>query len=135
MTDFNAEVIEEFRANGGKVGGPLQGQDLLLLTHVGAKTGTVRTNPLGWFDDDGVPVLFASLMGGPKHPQWFHNLVANPDVTVELGDDHFAARARVVEGNERDALWERTVVWKAFLVDHQAKTGGRVIPLIRLERA
>lgn len=135
MSDFNAEVIDEFRAAGGKVGGPLAGQDLLLVTHVGAKTGTVRTNPLGYFeDDDGTPVLFASLMGAPKHPQWFRNLVANPDVTVELGDDHFTARARVVEGDERTALWERILVDKPFLGQHQEKAGERVIPLIRLER-
>jgi deazaflavin-dependent oxidoreductase (nitroreductase family) len=134
MTDFNAEVIEEFRANGGKVGGPLAGQEMLLVTHVGAKTGTVRTNPLGYFDDDGTPVLFASMMGAPSNPQWFHNLVANPDVTVELGDDHFTARARVVDGAEREALWDRILVDKPFLGQHQEKAGARVIPLIRLER-
>jgi deazaflavin-dependent oxidoreductase (nitroreductase family) len=120
VSDFNAEVIEEFRASGGKVGGPLAGQPVLLITHVGAKTGTVRTNPLGYFDDGGTPVLFASMMGAPNNPQWFHNLVANPDVTVELGDDHFAARALLVD--------------KPFLGQHQEKAGSRVIPLIRLER-
>lgn len=135
MTDFNAQVVDEFRANGGRVGGPLAGQQVLLVTHRGARTGTVRTTPLGYFDDAGTPVLFASAMGAPKHPQWFHNLVANPDVAVEVGTDAFAARARVVEGAERDELWARVVAAKPFLAAHQEATGGRLIPLIRLEDA
>jgi deazaflavin-dependent oxidoreductase (nitroreductase family) len=134
MSDWNAGVIEEFRASGGKVGGPLAGQQVLLVTHVGAKTGTVRTNPLGYFDDDGTPVLFASLMGAPSNPQWFHNLVAHPDVVVELGDEQFPATARVVEGDERTALWDRVLAEKPFLGQHQEKAGARQIPLIRLER-
>lgn len=132
--DFNEAVIDEYRSNGGRLSGPLAGQQVLLVTHKGARTGTVRTTPLGYFDDAGTPVLFASMMGAPKHPQWYFNLVANPDVAVELDDDMFAATARVVDGPERDALWGRVIQEKSFLVAHQESTGGRVIPLIRLER-
>jgi deazaflavin-dependent oxidoreductase (nitroreductase family) len=134
VSDFNEAVIDEYRERGGELTGPLAGQQVLLLTHKGARTGTVRTTPLGYYDDfDGTPVVFASMMGAPKHPQWYFNLVANPDVAVELGADAFAARARVVEGAERDALWARIIEEKHFLAAHQLQTGGREIPLIRLE--
>ena len=136
MTDFNEAVIDEYRARDGALSGPLAGQQVLLLTHKGARTGKIRTTPLGYFEDlDGTPVLFASSMGAAKHPQWYFNLVANPDVAVELGADAFAATARVVEGAEREHLWQRVIEEKPFLVAHQAQTGGRTIPLIRLERS
>ena len=131
--DFNQQVIDEFRERGGKVGGPLAGQQLLLLTHQGARSGAIRTTPLGYFDDDGTPVVFASMMGAKRHPQWYFNLVARPDVVVEVGTSQVPARARVVEGDEREALWLRVIQEKPFLVAHQEATGGRVIPLIRLE--
>jgi deazaflavin-dependent oxidoreductase (nitroreductase family) len=133
VSDFNEAVIDEYRERGGDLTGQLAGQQMLLLTHKGARTGTVRTTPLGYYDDFGVPVVFASMMGAPKHPQWYFNLVANPDVVVELGSDVFAATARVVDGKERESLWERVVAEKHFLGAHQAQTGGREIPLIRLE--
>jgi deazaflavin-dependent oxidoreductase (nitroreductase family) len=134
VTDFNEQVIDEFRARGGRIpDGPLAGQQLLLITHKGARTGQVRTTPLGYYDDAGTPVVFASLMGGPQHPQWFHNLVANPDVAVEIGDDAYAATARVVDGKEYEGLWARVIQEKGFLVAHQASAGDRRIPLIRLE--
>jgi deazaflavin-dependent oxidoreductase (nitroreductase family) len=134
VTDFNQQVIDALRANEGVLtDGPLAGQQLLLITHKGARTGTIRTTPLGYYDDLGTPVLFASLLGGPRHPQWFHNLVANPNVAVELGGEAFSATARVVEGKERDALWARVIEEKPFLVEHQAKAEPRQIPLIRLE--
>ena len=133
MSDFNEAVIDEYRETGGNLSGPLAGQQVLLVTHKGARTGTIRTTPLGYFDDFGTPVVFASMMGAPKHPQWYFNLVANPDVAVELGDTQFAATARVVEGAEREALWARVIEEKHFLAAHQLQTGGRQIPLIRLE--
>lgn len=133
MTDFNEQVIDTYRATGGRLDGPLAGQQVLLVTHKGARTGRVRTTPLGYFDDAGTPVVFASMMGAPRHPQWYFNLVANPDVAVEIDDRAFAATARVVEGAEREALWARVVAEKHFLVAHQEATGGRLIPLIRLE--
>ena len=134
MSDaFNEQVIDEYRATGGDVTGPLAGQQMLLVTHKGARTGAIRTTPVGYYDDFGTPVIFASMMGAPKHPQWYFNLVAHPDVAVELGNDMFAARARVVEGKEREGLWSRVVEEKHFLAAHQLQTGGREIPLIRLE--
>ena len=135
VSDFNEQVIDQYRATDGELSGPLAGQQVLLVTHKGARTGAVRTTPLGYYDDAGTPVLFASAMGAPKHPQWYFNLIANPDVAVELGDDAFAARARVAEGAEREQLWHRVIEEKPFLVAHAEATGGRTIPLIRLERA
>ena len=134
MSDFNEQVIDEYRATDGELTGPLAGQQVLLVTHRGARTGTVRTTPLGYFDDFGTPVVFASGMGSPSHPQWVFNLREHPGVAVELRGDAFSAVAREVVGKEREALWARVIEEKPFLVDHQAKTGGRVIPLIRLEQ-
>jgi len=133
VSDFNEQVIDEYRSTGGVLTGPLAGQQMLLVTHKGARTGKIRTTPLGYYDDAGTPVIFASMMGAPKHPQWYFNLLANPDVAVELGDAQFAARARVVVGAEREALWARVIEEKHFLAAHQLQTGGREIPLIRLE--
>jgi len=133
VTDWNEQVIEEFRANRGKLGGPLAGQDLVLLTMQGARTGRVRTVPLGCFDDDGTAVVFASSMGAPAHPQWYFNLLANPDVVVERGGEQYPARARAVDGDEHDELWARVIEAKPFLVAHQAAAHPRRIPLIRLE--
>jgi deazaflavin-dependent oxidoreductase (nitroreductase family) len=99
----------------------------------GAKSGRIRPVPLGYYDDAGTPVVFASAMGSPKHPQWYFNLLANPHVAVELGDAQFAATARVTEGAEYEGLWERVVAEKHFLGAHQAAAHPRRIPLIRLE--
>jgi deazaflavin-dependent oxidoreductase (nitroreductase family) len=131
--DYNEQVIDEFRTNRGKVGGPLAGQDLVLVTMTGARTGRIRTVPLGYYDDVGTAVVFASAMGAPTHPHWYFNLVANPNVAVERRDAQYAATARVVEGVEREALWSRVVEEKAFLAAHQAAAHPREIPLIRLE--
>lgn len=133
VSELNEQVIDEYRSTGGDLSGALAGQQVLLVTHKGARTGTIRTTPLGYFDDFGTAVLFASAMGAAKHPQWYFNLVANPAVAVELGDTQFAATARVVEGPERQALWARVIEEKHFLAAHQLQTGGREIPLIRLE--
>ena len=133
VSDFDEQVIDEFRSNGGKVGGPLAGQDLVLVTMTGARTGRVRTVPLGFYDDAGTAVVFASAMGAAEHPQWYFNLVANPNVAVERGTDAYAATARVVEGVEREGLWSRLVEEKPFLAAHQAAAHPREIPLIRLE--
>src|SRR5271165_5669635 len=92
--DFNGKVIEEFRANGGKVGGWFEGQTLLLLHHTGAKSGTERVNPLVYRQVGGSYAIFASAAGAPQDPQWFRNLVAHPDVTVEVGTDTINVRAR-----------------------------------------
>lgn len=137
MADWNRQVIDEFRANGGRVGGRFEGRLLLLLHHRGAKTGTERVNPLAYqrLSDDAVAV-FASKGGAPSNPDWYHNVVANPDVTVEVGTDTYPARARVAEAAERDEIWERQKRdWPGF-ADYESRTAGvREIPVVVLERA
>lgn len=132
VTDFNASVIDEFRANEGKVGGQLAGSPLVLVTHRGARTGVERTTPLGYFDDGDQLLLFASMMGAPKHPQWYFNLRANPDVTVERGTDRYPARAVVLTGDERAAAWQRVLTSFPFLAEHQQRAGSREIPVVAL---
>ena len=100
--DFNSKVIEEFRGNSGKVGGPFEGAPLLLLHHNGAKTGTERVNPLVYQQVGSSYAIFASAAGQPRDPQWYRNLVAHPEVTIEVGTSSVKARARVAEGDERD---------------------------------
>lgn len=135
MADWNQSVIEEFRANDGRVGGNFEGRTLLLLHHRGAKTGTERVNPLAYqrLSDDSV-AIFASMGGAPKHPDWLHNVVANPDVSIEIGTESFPARARVATGEERDAIWERQKTeWPGF-AEYEEKTKGiREIPVVVLE--
>ncbi|HYB24700.1 MAG TPA: nitroreductase/quinone reductase family protein, partial [Solirubrobacteraceae bacterium] len=104
MNDFNAAVIEEFRAHGGRVGGMFEGAPLLLLTSTGAKSGQRRTTPVVYLPDDDRMVIFASKAGAPTHPAWYHNLLANPSATVEVGTETVTVRARVAEGEERDRL-------------------------------
>ncbi|MGH2535407.1 MAG: nitroreductase/quinone reductase family protein [Thermomicrobiales bacterium] len=101
-------IIAEFRANGGQVGGPLAGMPLLLLTTTGARTGLPRTNPVAYMPDNGRLVLTAAKEGDvTKHPDWFYNLRANPDVTVELGTEIFPARATILEGAERQRIFDQ----------------------------
>lgn len=130
--EFNQQIIEEFRANGGKVGGPFEGARLLLLTTVGARSGARHTTPLGYLPDGGERVLvIASAAGAPNHPAWYHNLVANPLVTVEDGLFTYEARAVVLEGAERDRLFARAAEADPGWADYQAKT-TRVIPVVAL---
>ncbi|WP_440073373.1 nitroreductase/quinone reductase family protein [Streptosporangium sp. OZ121] len=131
--EFNQQIIEEFRANGGKVGGPFEGARLLLLTTVGARSGARHTTPLGYLPDGGERVLvIASAGGAPNHPAWFHNLVANPLVTVEDGLFTYEARAVVLEGAERDRLFARAAEADPGWADYQART-ARVIPVVALQ--
>ncbi|GAA3686397.1 nitroreductase/quinone reductase family protein [Nonomuraea antimicrobica] len=131
MTDFNQRVIEEFRANGGKVGGMFEGAPLVLLTTVGAKTGRRRTNPAVYLRDGERVLVFASNAGGDAHPAWYHNVVANPRVTVELGEETFTARAVPLEGAERDRLYARQAAIDPAFAAYQEKT-DRVIPVVAL---
>ena len=133
MRDYNRQVIEEFRANGGKVGGQLANSPLLLLTTTGAKTGQERVAPLGYARDGDRYVVLASMLGAPKHPDWYRNLVAHPDVTVEVGTERFAARATTAEGAERERLVAYLATAMPFLADHQART-TRQIPIVLLEQ-
>ncbi|GAA2991525.1 nitroreductase/quinone reductase family protein [Streptosporangium longisporum] len=133
--DFNRQVIEEFRANAGRVGGFFEGARLLLLTTVGARSGAPHTTPLGYLPDGGDQVLvIASAGGAPRHPAWFHNLVADPRVTVETGAFTYEARAVVLEGAERDRVFARAAEAEPGWADYQAKI-DRVIPVVALRQA
>lgn len=131
--DWNRKVIEEFRANNGKVGGPYAGGRLLLLNTVGAKSGQSRTTPLGYVLDEESYVVAASMLGAPKHPAWYHNLVAHPEVTVEVGGGTFTTTAIVAEGAEYERLATKFKEDNPFLAEHQART-TRQIPLVVLKR-
>jgi len=128
---FNEGVVEEFRANGGMVKGR---SPLLLLTTIGARTGLPRIAPLVYAVHGANIVLIASKAGEPTNPDWFHNLIANPDVIVELGTDRFAARARVAEGDERNRLFTAIVKAMYRFGNYQRKT-NRIIPVVVLERS
>ena len=134
MNDFNQQIIEEFRANHGKLGGGFSGAPMLLLHTTGAKSGKERVNPLAYQADGEHYVVFASKGGAPTNPDWFHNVRANPRVTVELGDETFPADARVAEGEEHDRLWSRQKEIMPGFADYETKT-TRVIPVVVLERA
>ncbi|MFF4354231.1 nitroreductase/quinone reductase family protein [Streptomyces sp. NPDC001530] len=129
---FNQQVIDEFRANNGRVGGYFEGARLLLLTTTGARTGTPHTTPVGFYPDGGERVLVVASAGGaPQHPDWFHNLVAHPRVTVEDGVFTYEAEAVVLERAERDAVFARAVEDDPGWAEYQAKT-DRVIPVVAL---
>jgi deazaflavin-dependent oxidoreductase (nitroreductase family) len=132
-SDWNRAIIEEFRANAGKVGGPFEGGTLLLLHHTGAKTGTRRVNPLAYQALPNGYAVFASKGGAPTNPDWYHNLVAHPDVSVEVGTDTVDVQARVAEGEERDAIWKRQKKLAPGFADYEKKTTRR-IPVVVLER-
>ncbi|GAG36665.1 unnamed protein product, partial [marine sediment metagenome] len=105
MTDHNTLIIEEFRSTGSRVGGFFEGAPLLLLHHTGAKTATERISPLMYQGLREGYAIFASKEGAPNNPDWFHNLLANPDVTVEVGSETIEVTARVAEGAEREPIW------------------------------
>ncbi|MGZ8618608.1 MAG: nitroreductase family deazaflavin-dependent oxidoreductase [Actinomycetota bacterium] len=132
MSDWNTNVIEEFRANHGKVGGMFVGAPLLLLTTTGAKTGATRVNPLMYLSDGDRLVIFASKGGAPTHPDWFHNVKANPSVTVEVGNETYRAVATEVTGDERDGLFTRQSELYPQFAEYQADN-PRLIPVVVLE--
>jgi len=131
--DFNGKVISEFRANGGKVGGFFEGAPMLLLHHNGAKTGTERVNPLMYQQVGGSYAIFASAGGGPRDPQWFRNLVAHPEVKLEVGTSTVQVRARVAEGDERESIWETQKERYPQFAEYEKNTAPRVIPVIVLD--
>ena len=134
INDVNRDVIRQFRANRGRVlSGRFAGSKLLLLTTKGAKTGATRVNPMMYVQDGNRYVVFASKRGAPTNPDWYHNLVAHPDVTVEIGDESFVTRAVVAAGTERQRLWDESVSLHPFLAGLQAGT-RRQLPLIILAR-
>ncbi|MEU6013036.1 nitroreductase/quinone reductase family protein [Streptomyces sp. NPDC047515] len=133
-TSFNQSVIEEFRANGGKVGGPFEGGDLLLLTTTGARSGKEATTPLGYVRHGGSLLIVGSNLGAPPHPDWYHNLLAHPVVRVELGTRTFQALAVPAEGARREELFAHAVRAAPGYGDYQART-ARPLPVVVLERA
>jgi deazaflavin-dependent oxidoreductase (nitroreductase family) len=130
---YNRQLIEEFRAHRGKSGGPMEGRPLLLLTTAGAKSGQLRTTPVMYIPDGDRLLVIASNAGAATHPDWYRNLLAHPEVTVEVGNETFKAIAVVTEGSERQRLWTRVVELYPFFADHEAKT-TRQIPVIVLRR-
>ncbi|MGW0390644.1 nitroreductase/quinone reductase family protein [Streptomyces sp. NPDC003042] len=133
-TSFNQSVIEEFRAHQGKVGGPFEGEDLLLLTTTGARSGAERTTPLGFVRHDGALLIVASNLGAPHHPDWYHNLLAHPQVRVELGAESFEALAVPAEGARRAELFEQVLRVAPGYGDYQTRT-TRTLPVVILEPA
>ena len=131
---FNRKLIEEYRANGGKVSGMFAGAPLLLLTTTGARTGQSRVVPLAYTTDNGRWVVIASKGGAPTHPDWLHNLRANPEVTVEVGTESFPARATITEGAERQRLFDQMAAQMPGFVEYQRNT-RRQLPVIVLELA
>jgi deazaflavin-dependent oxidoreductase (nitroreductase family) len=131
--DWNHQTIEAFRANEGKVGGMWEGRPLLLLTTTGAKSGQRRTNPVMYLRDGDRLLLFASKGGAPSSPDWYHNLVVHPEVTVEVGNETYEATATVISGQERDRLYAKQAQLYPQFGEYQAKT-TRQIPVIALER-
>jgi deazaflavin-dependent oxidoreductase (nitroreductase family) len=132
MSDWNTQIIDEFRANGGKVGGQFEGAPLLLLHSTGAKTGQARVNPMMYQADGDNFAVFASKAGAPTNPDWYHNLVANPRASVEVGDRTVDVVARIAEGEDRDRLWSRQKELYPGFADYEAKT-TREIPVVILE--
>lgn len=130
--DWNRKIIEEFRANEGRVGGPFEGAPLLLLHSTGAKTGQERVHPMMYQAVDGGYAVFASKGGAPDNPDWFHNLVAHPDATIEVGTQTVPVRARVTEGEERERIWTTQKERYPGFAEYEAKT-SRQIPVVLLE--
>jgi deazaflavin-dependent oxidoreductase (nitroreductase family) len=133
IQELNKAIIAEFRANGGNVGGQFKGAPLLLLTTKGAKTGKTRVNPLAYVADGGRHVIIASYAGADSNPPWYHNLIANPVVEVEVGKERFKARAEVVGEPERTKLYAKMAQAMPVFADYAKKT-TRTIPVIALTR-
>ena len=132
IRERNARVIEEFRANAGTVGGPWEGATMLLLHTTGAKSGQPRVNPLVYLPDGERYVIIASKGGAPDDPQWYRNLLANPDVEIEVGTETVPVRAREITGPERDELYARQVERRPAFAEYEQRT-QRKIPVIALE--
>ncbi len=129
--DWNTKVIEDFRAHGGQVGGQFEGAPMLLLHTKGAKSGLERVNPMMYLKDDGHTYVFASKGGADTHPDWYRNLVANPDVTVELGTETFTAKARPLPEDERARVYAIQAQRYPGFAEYERKT-TRVIPVVEL---
>ncbi|MEU1525991.1 nitroreductase family deazaflavin-dependent oxidoreductase [Nocardia rhamnosiphila] len=133
IIEMNSQVITEFREKGGTVGGMFEGFPLILVHHKGAKSGVERIAPLVPYVEGDRIFIFASLGGSPKHPAWYHNLVANPNTTVEFGTETFSVAARVLPRAERDEIYAKQVAVQPQFGEYQRKT-DRVIPVVELQR-
>lgn len=131
VNDWNANIIAEFRSNEGKVGGQFEGAPVLLLHTKGAKSGKMRINPMMYLDYEGKRYIFASYAGAPTNPDWYHNLVANPDVTVEAGTETYEATATPVSLEERDRIYPVQAERFANFAEYETLT-TRKIPVVEL---
>jgi deazaflavin-dependent oxidoreductase (nitroreductase family) len=134
MKAFNNSIVDEFRTNGGKVGGPFEGATLLLLTTTGAKSGQPRLAPLAYLTIDGKTIIIGSKAGADTNPDWVHNLRTNPQAHIEVGTDAYDVTVRELPSEERDATYPKVVELAPGFGEYQAKT-SRVIPLFELQRA
>ena len=134
MKAFNKNIVDEFRANGGKVGGPFEGATLLLLTTTGAKSGQPRLAPLAYFTVDGKLIIIGSKAGADTNPDWVHNLRANRQAHIEVGTDAYDVTSRELPTAERDEIFDKVVAAAPGFGEYQSKT-SRVIPLFELQRA
>jgi deazaflavin-dependent oxidoreductase (nitroreductase family) len=131
--DRNQKIIEEFRANAGKVGGYFEGAPMILIHHVGARSGTERVSPLVYLPDGDDMVIAATKGGAPTNPDWYHNLKAHPRILAEVGTETLPVEATEVTGEERDHLWRRLVEMRPGFAEYETKT-TRVFPMFRLTR-
>jgi deazaflavin-dependent oxidoreductase (nitroreductase family) len=134
VNDWNRKVIEEFRANGGKVGGNFEGAPMLLLHTTGARSGKERINPMMYQDLGEAIAVFASKAGADTNPDWYHNLVAHPEITAEIGTETRTFRARIATTEERAPIWEKQKADYPGFADYEANT-EREIPVVILEPA
>jgi deazaflavin-dependent oxidoreductase (nitroreductase family) len=133
QTDWNKAIIDEFRKNAGKVSGPFEGKTLLLLHTIGAKSGREHINPVAYITDNDRFVIIASKGGAPTNPDWYHNIVANPKVKIEVGTEQYTARALITSEPERTRLYTKMVEMMPGFAEYQKKT-TRIIPVIILSR-
>jgi deazaflavin-dependent oxidoreductase (nitroreductase family) len=132
--DWNTKIIEEFRGNGGRVGGPFEGGNLLLLHTTGARTGQERVNPVAYQKLDHGYAVFGTKAGADTNPDWYHNLTAHPEVEAEIGTQRLPFTARVARGEERERIWSRQKIASPGMAEYEKKT-TREIPVIILEPA
>jgi deazaflavin-dependent oxidoreductase (nitroreductase family) len=131
--DWNAKIIEEFRANQGRVGGNFEGAPIILIHHRGRTSGTERVNPVVYLPVDGGYAVFASKAGAPDHPDWYLNLMANPQTTVEVGADTIAVTARETSGDERERIWTQQKKNMPGFAEYEVSAAPRVIPVVVFE--
>ncbi len=133
VNDWNTRIIEEFRQNEGRVGGPFEGAPMVLVHHRGRRSGAERVSPMVYQPVDGAYAVFASKAGAPTNPDWYHNLLANPETTVEVGTDTVAVRVRELHDEERSAVWERQKAASPGFAEYEVKAAPRQIPVLLLE--